>query len=248
MINQTATCVYQPLSCDSGSQCVLGTCDVLTDHCILIDRTCPQTSICQDVSCDPLVGCVYTNHSCDDHNPCTLDYCNETVGCYHRPKCVDGLYCTDDVCLLDGTCWYPAINCHVTLTTNQTSCFVSACDEQRHCYVTPSPTAFLDVCGHCVNTFGINMTSWNATACIGTLTWPKFAATLTAAAVAGIIIAAIIGAVVVAISGIFGTRELIRRARAAQDQVVVNNPIYTANQQEGTNPFYQEGTPQIQIS
>lgn len=238
------TCVYTPLSCETGNECLIDTCDPSTGLCLHLDRVCDDDFICTDNTCNPSVsgGCVFLPKTCDDHDPCTIDLCNETIGCYHVPKCDDGLYCTQDLCTADGTCIFPAIQCRLNLTKEEQRCFIANCSETRHCYMTPSPTAFLDVCGNCIDTFGTNASIWNSTdartKCIGALVWPSFAAVLTAAAIAGIILAALVGAAIVAVSGFFGTRELIRRARAAQDQAVVNNPIYLDNLKERGNPLF----------
>lgn len=239
-----ASCAYTDLSCASGSYCLIDGCDNQTGQCVHLERQCQDDLVCTDDRCDPTFpgGCVFPPRECDDNNPCTDDWCNETVGCYHTPKCDDGLFCTDDVCLPDGTCLYTAIQCPIDLTPEESSCFVVSCNEKSHCYRRPSVTAVLDMCGNCLKTYGTNISSWNTTQaktqCIGSLTWPRFATTLTASAIAGIIIAGIIGAIIVAVSGFFGTRELIKRARAAQDQAVVNNPFYQDGGKELQNPTY----------
>jgi hypothetical protein len=238
-----ATCEYVDYDCDSGNECSIDVCDDTMDKCQHFDVTCQSDKICVEVECDPAVGCVETNLTCDDQNPCTNDFCNETIGCYHTPKCVDDLFCTLDLCLPDGTCSHPSINCTKLLVfkDGERQCFDPACNEVRHCHKETKPAAVLDVCGNCLDTFAnaslLNDT-YARTACVGSLTWPKFAATLTAAAIAGIIIAALIGAIIVALSGFFGTRELLRRAKLAQDQAAHTNPLYEAGSHELVNPTY----------
>jgi hypothetical protein len=63
---------------------------------------------------------------------------------------------------------------------------------------------------------------------------------MTAAAAVGIILAALLAALIVALSSIFGTREIIRRAKEAQDQAAHNNPLYQDSGRELTNPTYQD--------
>ena len=66
------------------------------------------------------------------------------------------------------------------------------------------------------------------------------------AGVAGGVVAAVVVAVVVAVAGvtagsIYGTKELMKRARNAADQGAQMNPLYEDSKHEATNPFYEEG-------
>lgn len=234
------TCGYTKVVCDSGSQCMIGRCNDKTDQCEYYPKLCDDHQMCTVDTCLPDRGCVYTTLDCDDHDPCTNDTCDNRTGCVHVPKCNDHLYCTDDLCLSDGQCVYPPIQC----TINLTDCSVAACSERRKCHRQVASTAFIDVCGNCINTFNTNSSVWNTTGaktkCVSGMSWPKLITGLTAAAVAGIIIAAIIGAIIATTSGVYGTKELIKRSKLAANQSAHVNPLYESSGHEMTNPTYFE--------
>jgi Dictyostelium (slime mold) repeat len=70
---------------------------------------CDDGDACTVDSCDPSVGCVYTDISsgCDDGINCTVDSCDPSVGCVYTANdsaCDDGNSCTSDFCdVLDAT-------------------------------------------------------------------------------------------------------------------------------------------------
>jgi hypothetical protein len=231
------------LPCSSGTKCIVDGCDVNTGLCTHVDLNCDDGNPCTIDSCDSALGCQHVANLCDDGDICTNDFCTSTVGCQHPNKCDDHLFCTQDICARDGSCSYQPLQCNIDLTSAEDGCFIANCSEQLHCFKQVSTSAFLDLCGNCIKTWGVNRSVWNSSAlqgqCIGSLTWPKFAATLTAAAVAGIVIAAIIGAIIVSVSGFFATKELIRRARLAADQSAHNNPLYKASDHELQNPAFE---------
>jgi len=241
VVGQTPFCNRTTMTCDTGTQCMIGYCDPMTG-CVYVERECDDQINCTIDSCDPIKGCQHTINLCDDSNPCTDDYCNETTGCLHTPKCNDGLGCTVDSCLRDGTCMFVPLVCH--LDTSEDTCFTNVCTETRGCIRKTLDSAFVDVCGNCIKTYGEDPYVWNSsnvmTVCVAAMTWPTFAATMTAAAAVGIILAALLAALIVALSSIFGTREIIRRAKEAQDQAAHNNPLYQDSGRELTNPTYQD--------
>ena len=66
---------------------------------------CNDGSVCTQDSCDPVLGCVFTNVTavlCNDNNVCTDDACNPASGCFHTnntASCDDGNVCTGgDIC------------------------------------------------------------------------------------------------------------------------------------------------------
>jgi len=70
------------------------------------------------------------------------------------------------------------------------------------------------------------------------MTWPEYVAVMTAAAIAGIVIAAVIVAIIMAVGGFFGTKELIRRSKLAAGMAAQNNPMYQDSGREMSNPAY----------
>jgi hypothetical protein len=184
--------------------------------------------------------------ACDDGDPCTLDICdsNMTTGslCLFPPLCDDGLFCTDDYCTA-GVCSNPDKVCNLPMTKDEMSCFYQRCNENlTRCEKVPQKNAILSVCGSCLdvtaNSSDLNATS--KTACIAGLEWPKFVGVLSAAAVVGIIIAVIAGIIIIGVSSFFGTKELVRRARLAQNQAPVSNPLYKPSDNEMVNPTFTE--------
>jgi len=50
---------------------------------------CNDNNACTDDTCDPAIGCTYTEVDCDDNNACTVDTCDPAIGCIHTvdPLC-----------------------------------------------------------------------------------------------------------------------------------------------------------------
>jgi len=246
---KTAQCVETTKPCDTGNECIIGQC-IGAGECTTIKRVCPDIGKCKVTKCDSKQGCVYPDLDCDDGDPCTRDYCVEPTGCMHDPECVDDLKCTVDRCvrskdLKNFTCTPLPNSClEINNTGEDSFCFVSACNEKKGCHREAAVTAYIDVCGNCIrrdygNVSGSEFnTTQEQTKCVSAMTWPKLAAGIGAAAVAAIIVAAIIAAVLLSVSGFFGTKELVKRAKQAQDQAAHNNPLYQDSGRELTNPAY----------
>lgn len=138
-------------SCDAGTGCVFANntapCDD-ADACTTADTcsggtcqgglplTCDDSEVCTDDSCDPGVGCVFTNNtsSCDDADACTtLDVCSGGTCLGGAPLlCDDGEICTDDSC-------NPGTGC--VFANN-----ASPCDDGEFC--NGSDTCSGGVCAH----------------------------------------------------------------------------------------------------
>jgi len=121
------TCAGNTITCNDNNPCTDDSCDpatgcvftndntnVCSDGSICTDNdvcaagtcagtviTCNDNDVCTDDSCDPLVGCVYTNNNatCDDADACTdSDVCASGT-CAGTPiTCNDNNGCTDDSC------------------------------------------------------------------------------------------------------------------------------------------------------
>lgn len=125
--NNTAPC-DDGNKCTSGDKCSNGKC--VSGAQII----CDDNNICTTDTCDPKVGCVYTNNTlscddgdkctekdqcsggkcvggakvnCDDNNVCTDDSCDPKLGCthiYNTLSCNDGQSCTKDDKCTNGQC------------------------------------------------------------------------------------------------------------------------------------------------
>ena len=147
-------CVFTPIVCDDGNPCTNDSCNPSTgcvhanttnlcddgNACTVNDAcsngschgpgvlNCNDNNPCTDDSCNPAIGCVFTNNAracddlnvctvndacaggtcrgtpivCDDSNACTIDSCNPSSGCVftnNTNPCDDGNACTvSDVC------------------------------------------------------------------------------------------------------------------------------------------------------
>jgi hypothetical protein len=100
-------------ACDDGSACTTG--DVCSGGACIGGPPigCHDGNPCTTNSCDPLVGCVFTNNSipCDDGNACTVgDQCGggTCVG-GSAAACDDGNVCTTDSCNPATGCVHTAV-------------------------------------------------------------------------------------------------------------------------------------------
>lgn len=134
--NAQGQCVGStPLTCNDGKECTSDSCNAATgcvfankantetcndgNLCTTVDKcdgqgacvgsgslSCNDGNVCTSDSCDPSVGCKYTNAtsatSCDDGSLCTTnDKCNGAGGCAGTPKVCDA---AADDCHAPGTC------------------------------------------------------------------------------------------------------------------------------------------------
>jgi hypothetical protein len=127
-------------SCDDGDACTIG------DQCVAgtctpgVPAGCDDGNPCTDDTCDPALGCVFTDNVlacedgsvctvgdtclgggcqpgevlvCDDANPCTDDACDPEAGCLFVPNqalCDDGVICTLGDHCVEGACVYDALD------------------------------------------------------------------------------------------------------------------------------------------
>jgi hypothetical protein len=100
--NNTASCSDDD-ACTTPDVCANGQCQPGAP------LVCDDGNVCTDDTCDPAVGCVYTNNSapCDDGNACTTnDVCADGQCVPGPPKnCDDGNPCNGiEICLPDTGC------------------------------------------------------------------------------------------------------------------------------------------------
>ena len=162
--NPATGCVYTPNnnSCDDGNACTAGdTCGGGVCH-PGVPVVCNDNNVCTDDSCNPILGCVYTNNTascddgnpcttgdtcgggtcnpggptnCDDNNPCTDDSCDPQTGCVHTnntASCDDGNACTTGDTCGDGVC-NPG---SPTVCNDNNVCTTDSCNPATGCVYT----------------------------------------------------------------------------------------------------------------
>jgi len=110
-------------TCDDGDACTLidscqgGFCDSVG---IL---NCNDDDACTFDSCDPSLGCIYSDVSCADGVDCTVDSCDSQNGCSNTSDdslCDDGNECTA------GSC-FPPLGCLINNVQDGTACSIGIC-------------------------------------------------------------------------------------------------------------------------
>ena len=97
-------------SCEDGNACTVD--DTCAEAACVSGgpRNCDDENVCTDETCNPEVGCEYTNNTspCDDDNACTLDdTCAEGSCVVNTPlNCDDANGCTDETCNPASGCVY----------------------------------------------------------------------------------------------------------------------------------------------
>ena len=122
-------------------------------------------------------------------------------------------------------------------------CFAPACNERRGCYRKLYANAYVDICGNCIREDVNDEESSSITedvddSCLNGMGNDSLQPALTTAAVVGIVLVAIVVGIALTVSGVFGTKELVKRAQGAQNQSAHSNPLYETDEQEMTNPAF----------
>ena len=155
-------------ACTIGDQCVGGSCTPG------VPSACGDDNPCTDDSCDPVLGCVFTDNTlpcedgtvctagdlcagglclpgepivCDDGNGCTDDACDPVLGCVFVPNqaaCSDGVECTLGDHCADGACVYDELG----PCDDGNPCTDDLCDPAQGCVSTfnEGPCDDSDVC------------------------------------------------------------------------------------------------------
>lgn len=241
-------CVEEPVVCPAETRCQYSLCTEEAGGCRLHDKD-PEVA-CADGDMCTVKVCNTRTNECENYakpapgtDKCVVYECDNKTGTWtERPKCDDGLYCTEDRCSYDGVCSFPPLEC-LDLSMEGFVCFQRSCSERRHCYRRLYQNAYVDICGNCIRTDDgtgseeINTESADET-CLDGMGTETVPAALTAAAVAAIVIVAVVVGIALTVSGIFGTKELVRRAQGANNQSAHSNPLFEDNEQELTNPAF----------
>jgi len=222
-----------------------------------IDKCSPNK--CQNVVCvftdehKNVSECRYSQKDAPDNDLCKIWECDINTGEWHdSPTCYDGLHCTTDKCW-KGQCRFPDISCDLELNMDGYPCFQPKCKEAEgryKCVRKLIPNAYIDICGHCIMSDDEASSDSGSqsgssvdqlTACTGAPPKPVLTQELAAAAIALIILAAVIVGAGITASGVIGTKQLIDRAKGANNQSAHSNPLFEDNETELSNPAYIDG-------
>jgi len=241
-------CTYTDVVCEATNNCFKASCDSTTGKCKeigkSIDEACPNDDRCVKMVCNVENGtCSAVTILPPNSDPCLVYVCdNETGNLTTYAKCDDQNICTDDICTYDGRCINTARTCEELDMEEFGVCFDRACSKSRKngCYRKVNPHSYFDECGNCVRGYSATdsgVSNEELASCKDALK-PYVPAAIGAGVIAAIIIACIIGAAAVTTAGTLATRELIRRARAANSQGAHDNPLFEEDGQEMENPTF----------
>jgi len=223
-----------------------------------IDKSCPSLHNCTTVECprDPLDPttygrCVYTNITHGD-DKCVIYTCNTSDDTWiESPKCDDGFACTEDKCSVDGDCWTVDIDCYQYVNMTGYPCFRAACKEDSssetgyRCVRRLKMGAYIDICGRCIRESDAGSSEVEGSsidkgdiACTDAPEEPIFKEGIAAASIAMIVLAAVIVGGALTTTSVIGTKTLLERARAANNQSAHSNPLFEDNAAEMTNPTF----------
>jgi len=210
-----------------------------------LDEACGNTAKCIVSKCDTSTGTCYFEESPQPvMDPCRIFTCDNASGWSDEPLCNDGLYCTKDTCK-GGKCGYERISCTDILQITE-RCYVGECTEvpENQTYLCETKLvegAVIDICGKCILEGDLTSDLEEVVGeCVEAPEQEILKEGLAAATIAMIVLAAIIAGAAIAVSGIMGTKALIERARAANNQSAHSNPLFEGNNAEMTNPTYGE--------
>jgi len=218
--------------CDSVDNCHISFCDVNTGDCVVEAKSYPnETNLCNNYTCVPTNK---TDDGSESSEPLWIV----------SPKCVASDICHTMTCsVLDGVCREYERVCDELDMEGYGDCYRAKCSAKRKggCYRKVSPKSIFDECGNCIRGYSADdstpVSQEELSACKDALK-PYVPAAIGAGVIAAIVIACIIGAAAVTTAGTLATRELIRRARAANNQGAHDNPLFEEDGQEMENPTF----------
>jgi len=206
-----------------------------------VRTVCNNTDLCIDVSCSDEGYCVYKEQPQPFEDPCSVFVCDNKTGWSITPKCHDDKWCTTDSCL-GGRCVYEEISCTEVMGITE-SCYIGECKEgdgEYFCQTGLVNGAIIDICGVCIFE-ELESSSEEQEMGGDCLEMPKQEIPregLAAVSIALIILGAVIIGAALATSGVVGTKTLIERARAANNQSAQTNPLFEDNEAEMVNPAF----------
>jgi len=173
--------------------------------------------------------------------------CDNKTGIFSF-ACDDGQFCTKDICGVNAQCRHTEIDCYGELNMSSKNpkdfCFVPECEEKStkyQCKRKKKAGTFIDICGRCVDENGVPYDKDDtASDCSEPGDTPLPKEPLAAATIAMIVIGAILIGAAIAMSSVLGTKALMERAKAANNQSAHTNPLFEDNGKEMANPTFME--------
>jgi len=219
-----------------------------------VTEVCVNSNKCKVPACSEKGLCVYKDATppeglfTNDQLECAV--CDPDTGSWSF-GCDDGLFCTNDICAVGGKCRHTDVNCFKILNMSANSekdkCFMAVCNERSdkyQCKRKKKVGVYVDVCGNCIRQDGYEGSSGESeddtVACVEAPEEPVLKEPLAAAAIAMIVLLAVLVGGVIAASTIIGTKTLLERARAANNQSAHSNPLFEDNVKEVSNPTFME--------
>jgi len=219
-----------------------------------LSKACPNENKCKVPMCSEKGQCVFR-----DATPPEGLFSNDQIECaVCKPEtgewsfgCDDGLFCTNDFCGVGGKCRHTDLNCfkilNMSANSDKDKCFMAVCNEgndRYECKRKKKNGVYVDVCGNCIRQDGYDGSSdesdGDTVACVDAPEEPVLKEPLAAAAIAMIVLLAVLVGGVLAASTIIGTKTLLERARAANNQSAHSNPLFEDNVKEMANPTFME--------
>jgi len=228
------------------TECTFEECvnDIIVTRSKDVNEACTEHNMCEEALCSELGECVYQNKT-HGSDPCFIYECNPEVGWVPRPKCDDGLFCTSDTCTINGECRHANVDCYLELNMSEYPCFRAVCKEgekEYKCARKKMEGVYIDLCGNCVREDGTEGSSGESLVGEDDCTVPEDEfipkEQLAAATIAMIVLGAIIIGAAIASSTAIGTKALLDRARAANNQSAHSNPLFEGDQTEMNNPAF----------
>jgi len=236
----TAKCIFDPL-CNDNNVCTDDAC--VNGACESTGKVCGDSDSCTTNGCNSVGDCTSATITCNDNNNCTLDSCNPLSGCQYTTS--------DDLCNLGDVC--NTYRCDVDLgcvTTNivcpvsNSQCLIPKCISFQGCvnesYVCNSTKNNQeDKCQlvSCTeNPDEICQIKKLACGAPLDITTVAVAASISAAALVGIIIGAAALFSGIAAGGAVAYRQLNNGEGMTN---TANNPLYVESKDQGQNPLYQ---------
>jgi Mg-chelatase subunit ChlD len=238
-----------------NTECLYEECD--TDdvkHVIIKNLTevCPNDNKCLYATCTDDGQCkleAYPVPSSFSADQLECVVCDPKTGVFSF-TCDDGLFCTNDECAVGGTCRHSEVKCYDILNMSTKNpkdyCFQPECEEKSdkyQCKRKKKAGTYIDLCGRCVDENGVPFGSEGSESdeeCNVPDEDVTLKEPLAAATIAMIVIGAILIGAAVAMSSILGTKALLERAKAANNQSAHSNPLFEDNGKEMANPTFME--------
>lgn len=166
-------CTYKDVDCvySGSSNCSYSICNPFDGKCNVIhDVNLCDHSVCQNVTCNPVYGCIYSDFV--DSLTVVDDVCNyvecididDTCDCYNVSKCQTDKFCKVPSCSINGNCIFDDYNCDDMTPIDE--CYRFICNEEnRSCDQVLKPERFIDYCDVCVKRYG-NINNLTNVTCI----------------------------------------------------------------------------------